>query len=205
MSLEEIVFGFDLGKGSIGYCVRQGAEILNLGSMLIPAEHGNTQDLAKRRRAFRTRQAHKKRELWLNKIWSEAGLKALIEFYSETDSSSNEENKYKNPRKEKSIRIKSADERLKIEYSPKNSKTIYNSALLRVMLMNYSRDAEKDLASLIQGHTLEEWQIYKALHAAIQHRGYMHSDYKDHESESIENAVDALDDAKENYEAVLWR
>jgi hypothetical protein len=63
MVIEETVFGFDLGKGSIGYCARRGAEIIDLGSMLIPAEHASTQDIAKRRRTFRTRQAHKKREL----------------------------------------------------------------------------------------------------------------------------------------------
>jgi hypothetical protein len=60
MVCEETVFGFDLGKGSIGYCARRGTEIIDLGSMLIPAEHASTQDIAKRRRAFRTRQAHKK-------------------------------------------------------------------------------------------------------------------------------------------------
>jgi CRISPR-associated endonuclease Csn1 len=189
MIFEETVFGFDLGKGSIGYCARRGAEILDLGSMLIPAEHASTQDIAKRRRTFRTRQAHKKRELWLNKIWSEAGLTPLIEFYEDID-------------KNKSIRVKAADDRLKTEYTPKNSNTIYNSALLRVALMNYSSNPAQDLATLIQGQALSEWQIYKALHAAIQHRGYKHSDYKDHEIENTENAAEALDEAKENYEAV---
>lgn len=204
MGLEETVFGFDLGKGSIGYCARQGARILDLGSMLIPPEHGNTQDLAKRRRAFRTRQAHKKRELWLNKIWSEAGLKPLLEFYTE-DESANKQNSLKKSNKQRSIRVKTADERLKIEYSPKSSKLIYNSALLRVALMNYSKNPEQDLTTLIQGKPLEEWQIYKALHAAIQHRGYMHSDYKDHEAKNVDNieeAAEDLKDAKENYEAV---
>ena len=189
MIFEETVFGFDLGKGSIGYCARRGSEIIDLGSMLIPAEHASTQDIAKRRRAFRTRQAHKKRELWLNKIWSEAGLTPLIEFYEDID-------------KNKSIRVKAADDRLKAEYTAKNSNTIYNSALLRVALMNYSSNPAQDLATLIQGQPLSEWQIYKALHAAIQHRGYKHSDYKDHETENTENAAEALDDAKENYEAV---
>ena len=68
--------------------------------------------------------------------------------------------------------------------------------------MNYSSNPAQDLATLIQGQALNEWQIYKALHAAIQHRGYKHSDYKDHETENTENAAEALDDAKENYEAV---
>jgi|688.fasta_scaffold00042_45 hypothetical protein len=71
----------------------------------------------------------KERELWLNKIWSEAGLTPLIEFYEDID-------------KNKSIRVKAADDKLKTEYTPKNSNTIYNSALLRVALMNYSSNPE---------------------------------------------------------------
>lgn len=44
------------------------------------------------------------------------------------------------------------------EFSAKNDSTIYNSILLRILL--------------VENKPLEQWQIYKAIHAAIQRRGY---------------------------------
>ena len=83
----EMVWAFDLGKGSIGEAVRRGSEFLHKASLLIPAEfalprgreccaclrrprsrvlpRGETKTAAKRRRAWRTRQAHKARGQWL--------------------------------------------------------------------------------------------------------------------------------------------
>jgi CRISPR-associated endonuclease Csn1 len=126
----ELIFGFDVGKASLGICVRKNDEILNVQSLLIPAEYADTSYLTGRRRAFRTRLAHKAREAYLNKIWQEAGLNIL---------SSN-------------------DTCLKKEFPSKNEEIVYNSALLRILLL--------------QDKQLEEWQIYKALHSAIQKRGY---------------------------------
>ncbi len=50
------------------------------------------------------------------------------------------------------------DKRFTREFAAKNDTTVYNSAVLR--------------CQLILGERLEEWQIYKALHSAIQRRGY---------------------------------
>ncbi len=50
------------------------------------------------------------------------------------------------------------DYRFKKEFPSKNENIIYTSCLLRI--------------ALLQGQKLEEWQIYKALHNAIQRRGY---------------------------------
>ncbi|MGY2437791.1 hypothetical protein ACW4FQ_32145, partial [Escherichia coli] len=72
--------------------------------MLIPTEYANTQDLAKRRRAFRTREAHQKREAWLVQQWESVGLSALA----------------------------NDDPRLTREFPAKGDDTLYNSALLRV-------------------------------------------------------------------------
>jgi hypothetical protein len=55
----EIVWAFDLGKGSIGEAVRRGNEFLHKASLLIPAEFAGTKTAAGRRRMWRTRQAHK--------------------------------------------------------------------------------------------------------------------------------------------------
>ena len=73
----DIVWAFDLGKGSIGEAVRRGTEFLHKESLLIPAEFAETKTAAGRRRMFRTRQAHKAREQWLNKVMREAGIEVL--------------------------------------------------------------------------------------------------------------------------------
>lgn len=59
----EIVWAFDLGKGSIGEAVRRGAEFLHKASLLIPAEFAETKTAAGRRRMWRTRQLDSKETL----------------------------------------------------------------------------------------------------------------------------------------------
>jgi hypothetical protein len=54
----EMVWAFDLGKGSIGEAVRQGTSFLHKASLLIPAEFAETKTAAGRRRMWRTRLAH---------------------------------------------------------------------------------------------------------------------------------------------------
>ncbi len=62
----EMVWAFDLGKGSIGEAVRRGNEFLHKASLLIPADFAETKTAAGRRRMWRTRLAHKARERWGN-------------------------------------------------------------------------------------------------------------------------------------------
>ena len=73
----EIVWAFDLGKGSIGEAVRQGNEFLHKASLLIPPDFAETRPARDRRRMFRTREAHKARERWLNKVMLAAGIEVL--------------------------------------------------------------------------------------------------------------------------------
>jgi hypothetical protein len=54
----DIVWAFDLGKGSIGEAVRQGTNFLHKASLLIPAEFAETKVARDRRRMHRTREAH---------------------------------------------------------------------------------------------------------------------------------------------------
>ncbi|GBR72910.1 CRISPR-associated protein Csn1 family [Candidatus Termititenax aidoneus] len=124
------VFAFDLGKASIGYCVREGLEINEVKSLIIEAEHAEVVSQRTRRRIHKTINSHKKREEFLNKLWIEAGLKIL----------------------------ERTDVRFKKEFPAKNEDVVYTSCLLRI--------------ALLQNKKMEEWQIYKALHGAIQHRGY---------------------------------
>src|SRR5712691_135269 len=71
------VWAFDLGKGSIGEAVRLDNKFLHKASLLIPAEFAETKTAAGRRRMFRTRQAHKAHERWLNEVMSNAGIEVL--------------------------------------------------------------------------------------------------------------------------------
>ncbi|MEB3286028.1 MAG: HNH endonuclease domain-containing protein [Vampirovibrionales bacterium] len=103
----EKVFAFDVGKASLGICARQGSKILALESLLIPAEFASTQEFRGRRRALRTREAHKKREQWLRQKWQEAGL----------------------------VLLDSNNERLKREFPQKGDSALYNSSLLRIALL----------------------------------------------------------------------
>jgi CRISPR-associated endonuclease Csn1 len=143
------IWSFDLGKASIGEAVRDTVtnEFLHVASLLIPAEFASTKDARDRRRMFRTRQAHKAREAWLDEVWRAAGQEPL-----------RKRTVWKNPEMKKWELKHPADERLEREFPAKGDKTCYTSCLLRI--------------KLLRGEKLEPWQIYKALHSAIQRRGY---------------------------------
>ncbi len=143
------IWSFDLGKASIGEAVRDTTtnEFLHKASLLIPAEFASTKDAATRRRMWRTRQAHKAREAWLDEVWRAAGQEPL-----------RKREVWKNPATKKWELKHPADERLEREFPKKGDVTCYTSCLLRI--------------KLLRGEKLEPWQIYKALHSAIQRRGY---------------------------------
>ena len=72
------IWSFDLGITSIGYAVRTQTDKLcpfdEVQSLLIHEEYGSTIEARNRRRAHRTRVAHKKREEWLRYVFREVGL-----------------------------------------------------------------------------------------------------------------------------------
>ena len=140
----ETVWAFDLGKGSLGEAVRRGNEFLHKASLLIPAEFAETKTAAGRRRMFRTREAHKARERWLNEVMREAGIEIL--HGRNYDAAGNW--KPGEP----------ADKRLEQEFPAPGDDTCYTSCLLRI--------------KLLCGEKLQPWQIFKAFHSAIQRRGY---------------------------------
>lgn len=143
------IFAFDMGKASIGYCARENFEIKDLGSLIIEKDHSSIADNKNRRRIYRTLKSHKARENWFKQLWISKGLTPLDD----------------------------NDDKFKKEFANKNDKTIYNSTLLRI--------------ALLQGKKLDEWQIYKALHSAIQRKGY-----------DGNVAWATSDDDKENAEAI---
>lgn len=156
----ETIWAFDLGKGSIGEAVRRGTEFLHKESLLIPAEFAETKTAATRRRMSRTRKAHKAREQWLRDVMRAAGIEILNgRQIGKVDADGKPIPKDKwNKTKGKWVEIAKGDPRLEREFAKSGDLTCYTSCLLRI--------------KLLRGEKLEPWQIYKALHSAIQRRGY---------------------------------
>jgi CRISPR-associated endonuclease Csn1 len=145
------IWAFDLGKGSIGEAVRRGNEFLHKASLLIPADFAETKTAAGRRRMSRTREAHKAREQWLDQVMQQAGIEPLRgrrtqKVGGKWQSAPETDEQRKNR------------ELLEREFAKPGDPTCYTSCLLRI--------------KLLRGEKLEPWQIYKALHSAIQKRGY---------------------------------
>jgi CRISPR-associated endonuclease Csn1 len=148
------IWSFDLGKASIGEAVRDPKDhsFPHLCSLLLPEDFAETKTAAAHRRMLRTRLAHHAREKWLRDVWCAAGLTPLLGRrvalingeWREIEESPEESNRRK---------------LLEREFPAKTDRSvIYTSCLLRI--------------ELLRGHALQEWQIYKALHSALQRRGF---------------------------------
>lgn len=101
------VFAFDMGKTSIGYCVREGLNIKDANSIIIDKNYSDISSLRDRKRVKKTLEAHKARENFFISLWQSCGLAAL-----DTN-----------------------DEKFKKEFASKDESTIYNSCLLRMALL----------------------------------------------------------------------
>ncbi len=143
---KEKVFAFDIGTSSLGICVREGEEIKKLESLLIPGEYASTKDAALRRRMIRTRLAHRKREDWWRKCAKDAEIEVLETRQPIYDGVGR-------------LVLHNPEPRMLREFSAQGDEIVYNSALLRIMLL--------------QGKKLEGWQVFKAVWSALQHRGFM--------------------------------
>ncbi|MEW5950374.1 MAG: type II CRISPR RNA-guided endonuclease Cas9 [Elusimicrobiota bacterium] len=166
------VFAFDIGTGSLGTCVRKEKEILDLSVNLLPQDFATLKEAREKRRQIRTRIAHKMREKW----WKEQAKRAGIEI-PETGHLDEKGNFIK------------PDERMSREFPKDGDNTIYNSALLRI--------------ALLQGKKLEGWQIFKAIWSAIQHRGYdSNLPWINNPKRNVEEESEESKDEKENKEAV---
>ncbi len=111
--MQNLVWTFDLGKGSLGEAVRRDNAIVLANSWLIPedlAQRGPAKTAgtpASRHRAWRTRWAHKSREERLNEIFRGADIEVL----------------------------EAGDPRLGREFPAKGDETCYASCLLRAKLL----------------------------------------------------------------------
>jgi CRISPR-associated endonuclease Csn1 len=153
---EKLVFAFDVGTGSLGLAARRGNKMLEARSLLLDEDYGKRDEQRKIIRAFRTRKAHLAREKYLQEVCKQAGIPVL---------KGREDGKKGDPRLER-------------EFPKRGDSTVYNSALLRIMLL--------------RGEKLEPWQVYKALHSAIQRRGFdQRVPWKDRASRKGENEEDS--------------
>ncbi len=151
MGENKTIWAFDLGTGSIGEAVRDGTKFLHKASLLIPADFAETKTAAGRRRMCRTRLAHQARETWLDDLMLKAGIEPLkgrrtVKVDGKWQAAPETEEQQRNR------------ERLEREFAEAGDSTCYTSCLLRI--------------KLLRGEKLEPWQVYKALHSAIQRRGY---------------------------------
>ena len=142
-------FAFDVGMKSLGVAINENDEIVHADVLLMHEDAGSIKAQAERRRQYRTREAHKAREAALESLWRGVGKEPLRR---------KRFRKIKNAKGRWEFIKTQADERLEREFPRKGDETVYASCLLRIMLL--------------EGEPMEEWQIYKALHASIQRRGY---------------------------------
>jgi CRISPR-associated endonuclease Csn1 len=150
------VWAFDLGLASLGEAVRRDSEFLHAASHLIPAELAQRGPAttagtpASLYRAMKTREAHRAREERLRAICLDAGIEVLAA-----------KRVARTADKKGWQVVQQADPRLTREFPPRtgpDKDTCFTSCLLRI--------------KLLQGSKLEPWQVFKALHSAIQRRGY---------------------------------
>ena len=71
------IWGFDIGKASLGEAVWCGGEFKHVESLILDKDFAEIKTSAGRRRQARTRKAHKAREEWLEKCLEDCGIEIL--------------------------------------------------------------------------------------------------------------------------------
>lgn len=187
------ILALDLGIGSYGIAVQErsgsGEErkfiFPIVRSCTLPADWAELKEERTRRRMWRTRRAHIEREQWLREVFERCGLnEALLRGRRVKKIKVEEPGSHGRPVMRQRWALDEnnpPDFRLEREFPPSlgqmsgdgapsddlGSKTVYSGAALRCLLL-LGKQAQIDT----QGRPLEPWQIFKALHSAIQKRGY---------------------------------
>ena len=163
--MSKVIFGFDVGLGSLGLAVRKGEKVIHADSLLIDAEVATIKDQAEKRRQKRTRDTHQAREKWWQKIWEMIGKEPLKGIQLEKINGEWQ-------------KTADGDKKLEREFPEDGDETVYTSCLLRI--------------KLLQGEKLADWQIYKAIRSAFRKAGYPNVPWakkqedKDEEARTIE-------------------
>lgn len=179
------ILALDLGIGSYGIALQERSgegetrqfSFPVVKSCTLPADWAELDAVRTARRMWRTRIAHKQREKWLRQVFQESGLDGAVLYGRQISSK-----KILQSDGTQRYELKSpGDFRLEREFPPKlgdkakdgagsdeaGSKTVYCGAALRCLLL-----LGPEAQNAVQGRHLEAWQIFKALHSAIQKRGY---------------------------------
>ncbi len=194
------VWSFDLGTGSLGEAIVENNIVKHLVPWMIESTLASTQDARERRRAWRTRKAHRAREAWLDELWDKAGLKLERPKPRQVGKIDGNNNPVTGEaaRKIKGHwqQVQGPDYRIEREFAPSGKRpqkdeapkeeTLYTSCLLRIKLLQ-------------GGDGMENWQVYKALRAALQSRGQQTVPWANKEADREGKSIEAIE-AKERQE-----
>lgn len=188
------VLALDLGIGSYGIALQErSGEGENrqftfpiVRSCLLPGDWGELKTERTRRRMWRTRTSHLEREKWLRKVFVDAELSEAVlrgrQLIQIVEKEKNADGKEVVVAKHWRLDADNpADYRLEREFPPHPGQktkdnahldeqapsTVYSGAALRCLLLLGPAAQIK-----AQGRKLDSWQVFKALHSAIQKRGY---------------------------------
>lgn len=179
------ILALDLGIGSYGIALQERAgegaarqfKFPVVRSCTLPGDWAELKDVRTTRRMWRTRMAHKQREHWLRHVFNETGLDAAVLLGRQISSSK----VLQDDGTRRYVLEKPGDYRLEREFPPKvgektrdgaasdeaGARTVFCGAALRCLLL-----LGKEAQITVQGRVLDPWQVFKALHSAIQKRGY---------------------------------
>lgn len=187
------ILALDLGIGSYGIALQERSgkgdsrqfSFPIVRSCTLPGDWAELKEERTRRRMWRTRLAHIEREGWLRQVFERCGLKEAVLWgrrLKKIDVEATGPGGVKVMKKRWTQDMENPPNyRLEREFPPQPGKktqdgapadeqgarTVYSGAALRCLLL-LGEKAQMDA----QGRTLEPWQVFKALHSAIQKRGY---------------------------------
>lgn len=187
------ILALDLGIGSYGIALQERSgegksrqyTFPLVRSCILPGDWAELKVERTRRRMWRTRLAHKAREKWLRQVFEKSGLGDAVLWGRRLKQEQVKEVGPGDKVVQKLRWVQDAenppDYRLEREFPPKEGShphdgapsdalgvcTVYSGAALRCLLL-LGENAQRQ----VQGRALEAWQIFKALHSAIQKRGY---------------------------------
>ena len=179
------ILALDLGIGSYGIALQkrhgEGEQrqfsFPVVRSCTLPGDWAGLDEVRTARRMWRTRIAHKQREKWLRTVFIQTGLSDAVLYGRQISAS-----KLKQPNGTYRYELaKTGDYRLEREFPPQlgvqvndgapndelGARTVYCGSALRCLLL-LGIEAQQ----AVQGRPLMSWQVFKALHSAIQKRGY---------------------------------
>lgn len=183
------ILALDLGIGSYGIAFQKRTgegksaadyEFPLVRSCVLPGDWAELATERTRRRMWRTRTSHLEREKWLRRVFETSELEAGVLYGRRLKKIELPKVHPKQKRKHYRWELdEPGDFRLEREFPPSDgeetrdkastlqARTVYAGAALRCLLL-----LGEKAQIVAQDRKLEPWQVFKALHSAIQKRGY---------------------------------